>query len=1032
MNTLSDSKYLSPFFILRSPLLSLSTARLIIVQLQQGKPLLGLLLQQLKAEPLIREAVYLASPELYDQIMQLQENDSRKVDTKKLEETLYKYFMRMCTNSTPFGLFAGYTIGAWGEQVDIRLGREKDVTRKIRMDMEYLCAVARHMSGDGQVEQQLRYYSNNSIYQVGKEIRYTECRTDKNNKWSHHIESIQATEELLLLLESCRAGKHFREMIQLVVQAGHDQEQAIDFIKELIRHQVLVSELTANVTGKHYQQRIAHLLAGQGVNFPFLDNIDHSTEDQVTRYKNIFTTLAGQPVKVCENRMIQVDCFKAAEQCKLPAIIQQELWDAIELLARLNPTCAGALRIKKFRRAFYERYEDRAVPLAEVLDPQIGIGYQQASTIADYYRTPNPYDDPNIEFKFQKYKESMFSPEGHVVLTELDKANLPINDEAIPDSLFSIISLTGNEEAHKIVFHYAGGPSAANLLGRFADADAELEEKITALCLQEESNDPGKIYAEVVHLSQPRFGNILSRPIFRKYEIPYLAFSTLPPEQQIPLSDLYLLLKNGKLILYSKSRQKEVIPRLSSAHNFSDGLPVYNFLGDLQCQDKQGDIYWDWGVLKSQASLPRIEYKNIVLSPATWSLQADQLSNLLNGQLSIPQISAAIDQFRTHWRMPSLVHLIEGDNSLVLDLSTDFGKQFLLKQLKQKKYVRLQEYVNPGNNNIVKGPSGAFSNEFIIPFLKQQQAAKAQTPALEVKLNTTLQRKFIPGSEWIYFKIYIVPESTDELLTIGIHPLIKEVEQKQLIQKWFFLRYADPRDHIRLRLQLVNTADIGQVIEKVYQALHPFSQLNIIQGVQIDTYVRELERYGEATMELSEKLFSINSDLVCELITLMRASQSSRLLTCIAILVVDRMFKSFGYSEENIIELTTQVMKEYEGPAAAKKTFRNGLYEFYRENSLAVAALLSGENIPSALFPYNEWPAIQDLIEKNAARMETLYQELLNIPGNNEQPSASLLLSYTHMFLNRLITDYSVDAENKIYCFLNKFYVSRKARSVVK
>src|SRR4029078_12745413 len=109
-------------------------------------------------------------------------------------------------------------------------------------------------------------------------------------------------------------------------------------------------------------------------------------------------------------------------------------------------------------------------------------------------------------------------------------------------------------------------------------------------CLrEEEAHDADKIYAEVIHLPEARTGNVLMRPQLRKHEIVYMGNGSVPFAQQIMLADLLVSVRNNSVVLRSKKFNKEIIPRLSTAHNFGSGsLPVYKFLCDLQFQQLRG------------------------------------------------------------------------------------------------------------------------------------------------------------------------------------------------------------------------------------------------------------------------------------------------------------------------------------------------------------------------------------------------------------------------------------------------------------
>src|SRR5690606_42056036 len=100
--------------------------------------------------------------------------------------------------------------------------------------------------------------------------------------------------------------------------------------------------------------------------------------------------------------------------------------------------------------------------------------------------------------------------------------------------------------------------------------------------LQEEKTD--KITAEIVHLPEDRTGNILYRYNTCKYEIPYLGLSSKNPENQILIDDLLIYVENDEIKIRSKKLNKEIMPKLSNAHNFASpqSVPVYQFLCDLQ------------------------------------------------------------------------------------------------------------------------------------------------------------------------------------------------------------------------------------------------------------------------------------------------------------------------------------------------------------------------------------------------------------------------------------------------------------------
>lgn len=75
-------------------------------------------------------------------------------------------------------------------------------------------------------------------------------------------------------------------------------------------------------------------------------------------------------------------------------------------------------------------------------------------------------------------------------------------------------------------------------------------------------------------------------------------------------------------------------------------------------------------------------------------------------------------------------------------------------------------------------------------------------------------RTFIPGSEWIYFKIYTGIKTADTILKNELYNFAREMKEKSLIDKWFFIRYTDPDFHIRLRLHLKETRNFTYIFNR--------------------------------------------------------------------------------------------------------------------------------------------------------------------------------------------------------------------------
>lgn len=127
------------------------------------------------------------------------------------------------------------------------------------------------------------------------------------------------------------------------------------------------------------------------------------------------------------------------------------------------------------------------------------------------------------------------------------------------------------------------------------------------------------------------------------------------------------------------------------------------------------------------------------------------------------------------------------------------------------------------------------------------------------------KRNFTPGTEWLYLKIYTGVKTSDLILEETIKPLVEYFQTNNYTSKWFFIRYHDPKPHLRIRFYLNNTEDYTFVLKKINKELKEFVESGEISNISNETYYRESERYGQNTIEEAEVLFHKNSEftLLC-------------------------------------------------------------------------------------------------------------------------------------------------------------------------
>src|SRR5262245_53803093 len=189
------------------------------------------------SSPVVREAIFLAAPEL-EPFLKTWRVDPDGRRGRRLERTLVRYLTRLASRPTPFGLFAGNTVGEFGPDTDFTLGPSESYRRHTTLDSDYLMALTERIGEDAAVRESLRYFPNTSLYSAAGCCRYVFTR------WQDGVRSFElcSIPESSALTSAIRAAAHGARLkaISQVLQNDLSAAHARAFVKGLIEAQVLV------------------------------------------------------------------------------------------------------------------------------------------------------------------------------------------------------------------------------------------------------------------------------------------------------------------------------------------------------------------------------------------------------------------------------------------------------------------------------------------------------------------------------------------------------------------------------------------------------------------------------------------------------------------------------------------------------------------------------------------------------------------------------------------------------------------------
>lgn len=977
------------------------------------------------ARPEVRDAIFVASPDLAD-ALEHWERDPTSERAQGVEHVAARYVTRMATRCTPFGLFAGCSTIEIGERTRLELGPRSAYQRHTRLDMDYLTGLADALVRDPEVRAVTTFRANSTLYEAVGQARYVETRWDGKNR-THHLVAVTATDHLHTILEHAEYGATPATLADALAATGVASGRAADYVDRLIAAHVLVPDLAPAITGPEPIGPMVERLRADPATKEVAEQLDYvagvlaeldagGVGADPARYRTVVGRLEALPAPVVAGKVFQADLVKPAPEAKLGREVVEEIARAIGVLHRLARRPAGD-DLARFREAFELRFESRTVPLVEALDGDLGIRFGSASAAPALLRgltfPATDEDGPPFGSRdtalLRLLEGALRGDDRELVLSGNDLDELADPDpKPLPAALAAMVTVVASSaEAvdrgrFELLVRGVHGPSGARLLGRFCHADAQLQAWVEHHLREEEDRDPDAVFAEVVHLPEGRLGNILLRPVLRDYEIPYLGRSGAPDDRQLPITDLLVSVHDGRVVLTSRRLGRRVVPRLTSAHNFSwRSQPMYRFLASLQSEDTAGGLGWSWGPLASSPFLPRVRYRRLVLTPARWRLSRHELRRLDD-----------VAKLREARQLPDVAVLADGDNMLRVDFDDPASLESFVRLVKRRDEAVLEE-LYPGPDQLCcSGPEGAFAHELVVPFVVDKEPVPR--PMVPTVAPTPVRRSFPPGSEWVYAKLYCGATTTDRLLRDVVAPLRDGADQ------WFFIRYGDPDEHVRIRFH-------GQVRDAVEQAAAAALDAGLIWRVSFDTYDREVERYGGAAgVPVAEALFTLDSDAVLDLVgLLLPGERGEQARWQIAVRNVDQLLDDLGLDLPAKLRLLRRVRDAFAAEHRLDPKLGGQIGERYRKERPVLEALLDRSRDDASPVA-----AGLQVLRRRSERLAPIVAELraLETAGRLTAPVETLAASFVHMTLNRLFRTHHRRQELVLYTFLTRLYEGATAR----
>ncbi|SFH40819.1 thiopeptide-type bacteriocin biosynthesis domain-containing protein [Priestia megaterium] len=978
--------------------------------------------------PIFREAIAVASLPLYKSLGKLGKDNSKKA--KQVFNSLLSYYIRMSVRPTPFGLFSGVALGKFAESTEITLN--KNWSKRSRPDMQWLCKVVKILEQDEELLSNLLVQKNHLLYKHGEMLilPYLSSHGIKEDSTIDNA-SFRITPVIEDVVAFTSSPIKFKDLLSKIHNKYQEvsKEKIAAYLYSMVDKEFLITELRPSLLGTSpFEQVIkkVELLHPSLKHNQLYHKLIHIKQcineyncSDLGEGENLYIHLTEEMMSVASAKhALQVDLKTGTEKVHLNNYIKQDIEKAGEILSRLSFRKRGSDHMEQYYNDFLEIYGYYSeVPLLELLDSGLGLGAPPTYLHPPSLKQLNS-DNKNMERDFilsEWVTNCLASRTSILELTEemIEKLEQENNDPVDAPDSFDIYFTVASESQesidrkdYKLIIGPNGGSfSAGKTFGRFTDilGNDTLNHLKQINSLEKELN-PNAIFAEVSYLpSSSRVANVMLAPSIREYEIPIGANSSKDNSHTLNLSDLVVGASSGRLYLKSKSLNKEVIPVTGHMVNHMNGVPnIYRFLLDIGYERQRIWEPFNWGGSDQLPFLPRVQYENIILSPATWKFNKfvgpfQSVSNETDWETSL-------EAWREMYMVPRYINLTDFDNRILLDLDNKVHQQFIYQKfskLKGHSYLIFTEMGFSMEENWVRSKDNQkelFTMEAVFPLVKrthyQENEMKRNLviPPLKRDYISKAERFKNVGSDWLYIKLYGSNERIDELIYTQIKPFCQHIKIQDMAQKSFFMRYADPKSHIRLRFHGDPQILLSKLLPQIHAWVLSLVQQGLVDEIKLDYYNPEIERYGGlGFIGFAEELFSVDSLVSAEIISWLETKGKNFNKNLLAVISIIHILESVELPRNNQFALLNQIVSTQKQP------------QEFRENKKLLLQLCDSTNNWANLRKHQEVSQLFDILSIREESLKNYFKRVFSadIDMLTNHPD-DIMNSVIHLHLNRL------------------------------
>lgn len=964
-------------YMYRSPLLSLDEFNNIQKENLTDKEYTKHLINYVEKNNLYAN-IYSSSKVLYFALINFNDSTSDK-KTKSILKSLYKYLIRMIFRATPFGMYSGVGVNNILKSDDTSANEE--VVYYGYLNNYFLYYLIDKIHNNSKILNKLKLRRNPIIYSNQKNV-FLPYQVDYSLNEVSSSDNVSLKKNILIdrvleLSESIIEFEKLQDIISFEFEAS--EEIVINYIKKLIKEDFLITDFKINLSKKdafkniifkleelkETDNEVYEILCDVAVIInkikdikdrqqilELLINADEIVKKIFPDFKenviNIDTKLKGRNIEITEEDINNVKSISTL-------ISQLTIFEPSKIL-------------EGFKNKFSEIYgENEDVQILELLNSSTGLGIPKEYSVTNNLNNLNKAN--TISGILENWKtEALINQEDTIKLTDQRLKDLkPYLSENNINTSFDIFFVKiGNTKSRWYLKTNSGSLQATQTYGRFLYMfNQKLECEINEFCKR---YVPEMIHKEIIYNHpNPKIQNVMSST----FDTEVIDF--LGDNGNIKIQDLYICLGEDSNFYIKDKKTKDIIfPDFKNMHNTNLSPAIIRFLSDISLQYSSGGYFLNYSATEHAFS-PRIEYKNIVISPRKWHMNFEK-------NLDFKNFKNKLSIFKGTYNLDSTFYVINEDHKLYIDINYDISLQILYEQYKRQDVLEVEEVEEELSFN-----KKVDINEIVFSVSHTQNSYLDKNVTMIDKDIRNNKEVILPGNNWVCLNLYYDEYNFEEFMKEGIWRKIfnKSCEFND-IDTIFFIRYFDADPHIRLRFKI--NCNISKNTEYILTKINKFKKEGYIKTFSIVPYYRESNRYGgNDCINLAEKCFQIDSKIVAKYYGML-----------------DSEFNKINFAIDNVLEILTCFNNNIDVNINILSVFGKNKEnkDLYREKRNRVFNSISN----------NDKYMIEYGIEGYRNRAYKEYITMLDKEGKSN--SSDIILSVIHMFCNRLFgTDRNTESK---------------------